>query len=152
MLDGYFKAAEGSTTVLDTELGYIYGLDIGLADLEGYVEYSSSVSYETPDGIGTGMTLTTFRGGEEWETYTIIIFGDLDGNSYVNSGDVSICLNEVHGMTGWSVEGGDEYAHYLVKAANVRKDLFITVADYNMINLHALGMEVIDQVTGTLES
>ena len=147
----------------EDSLWYVYGLEEIMSldlllgeyiDVQGdgrivVTKHNAYTSY-----YGTGATIDVYDNvtGELVESFTIIIFGDLDGNSYVNSGDVSICLNEVHGMTGWSVEGGDEYAHYLVKAANVRKDLFITVADYNMINLHALGMEVIDQVTGTLES
>ena len=147
----------------EDSLWYVYGLEEIMSldlllgeyiDVQGdgrivVTKHNAYTSY-----YGTGATIDVYDNvtGEHVESFTIIIFGDLDGNSYVNSGDVSICLNEVHGMTGWSVEGGDEYAHYLVKAANVRKDLFITVADYNMINLHALGMEVIDQVTGTLES
>ncbi|MBP3329989.1 MAG: dockerin type I repeat-containing protein [Clostridia bacterium] len=139
-LQGYFKAAEGSTTVLDTELGYIYGLDIGLADLEGYVEYSSSVSYETPDGIGTGMTLTTFRGGEEWETYTIIIFGDLNGDGVIDIYDSSILAAIVNGDI--EIEEGDP----ILFAADLNGDTAIDIYDLAFLNAVVNGEVEIEQV------
>ena len=128
MLDGYFKAAEGSTTVIDEELGYIYGLDIGLSDLEGYVEYSSSVSYETPDGIGTGMTLTTFRGGEVWEEYTIVIFGDLNGDGVIDIYDASILAAIVNGDM--ELEEGDA----ILFAADLNGDTVADIYDLAILN------------------
>ncbi len=140
MLDGYFKAAEGTTTVLDTELGYIYGLDIGLSDLDGFVDYSASVSYETPDGIGTGMTLTTFRGGEEWETYTIIIFGDLNGDGVIDIYDASILAAIVNGDM--ELEEGDA----ILFAADLNGDTAVDIYDLAILNAVVNGETEIGQV------
>ena len=140
MLDGYFKAAEGSTTVIDEELGYIYGLDIGLSDLEGYVEYSSSVSYETPDGIGTGMTLTTFRGGEVWEEYTIVIFGDLNGDGVIDIYDSSILAAIVNGDI--EFEEGDA----ILFAADLNGDTAVDIYDLAILNAVVNGEVEIEQV------
>ncbi|MBE6783819.1 MAG: hypothetical protein E7536_07380 [Ruminococcaceae bacterium] len=140
MLDGYFKAEEGTTTVIDTELGYIYGLDIGLADLEGYVDYSSSVSYETPDGIGTGMTLTTYRGGVEWETYTIIIFGDLNGDGVIDIYDASILAAIVNGDM--ELEEGDA----ILFAADLNGDTAVDIYDLAILNAVVNGETEITQV------
>ena len=140
MLDGYFKEAEGTTTVIDTELGFIYGLDIGLMDLEGYVEYSSSVSYETPDGIGTGATLTTFRGGEEWETYTIVIFGDLNGDGVIDIYDASILAAMVNGDM--ELEEGD----VLLFAADLNGDTAVDIYDLAILNAVVNGETEIGQV------
>ena len=140
MLDGYFKAAEGSTTVIDTELGYIYGLDIGLSDLEDYVDYSSSVSYETPDGIGTGMTLTTYRGGEEWETYTIVIFGDLNGDGVIDIYDASILAAIVNGDM--ELEEGDA----ILFAADLNGDTAVDIYDLAILNAVVNGETEIAQV------
>ena len=128
MLDGYFKSKDGATTVIDTELGYIYGLDIGLADLEDFVEYSQSVSYETPDGIGTGMTLTTFRSGEEWETYTIVIFGDLNGDGVIDIYDASILAAMVNGDM--EVDENSPISF----AADLNDDTAIDIYDLTIIN------------------
>ena len=140
MLDGYFKAAEGSTTVIDENLGYIYGLEIGLADLEGYVEYSKSVSYETPDGIGTGMTLTTFRGGNEWETYTIVIFGDLNGDGVIDIYDSSVLAAIVNGDM--ELEEGD----VILFAADLNGDTAVDVYDLAILNSVVNGETEIAQI------
>ena len=139
MLDGYFKEAEGSTTVLDTERGYIYGLDIGLMDLEGYVEYSVSVSYEIPDGIGTGMTLITFRDGNEWEKYTIIIFGDLNGDGVIDIYDSSVLAAIVNGDM--EIEEGSAISF----AADLNDDTAIDVFDLMILNAAVNGETEISQ-------
>ena len=140
MLDGYFKAAEGTTTVLDTELMYIYGLEIGLTDLEGFVEYSSGVSYETPDGIGTGMTLVTFRDGEVWETYTIVIFGDLNSDGVIDIYDSSILAAIVNGDM--EPEEGD----VILFAADLNGDTAVDIYDLAILNSVVNGETEITQV------
>ena len=140
MLDGYFREATGSTTVINKELGYIYGLDIGLMDLEGYVEYSKSVSYETPDGIGTGMLLTTYRDGEEWETYTIIIFGDLNGDGVIDIYDASVLAAIVNGDM--ELEEG----HPILFAADLNGDTAVDIYDLAIINAVVNGETEIGQI------
>ncbi|MBQ7956834.1 MAG: hypothetical protein IJ279_02260 [Clostridia bacterium] len=138
-LQGYFRAAEGSATVLDKELGLIYGLDVGLTDLEGYVEYSSDVSYETPYGIGTGNVLTTYRGGEEWEIYTIIIFGDLNSDGVIDIYDSSILAAMVNGDM--ETEEGDA----IVFAADLNNDTAIDIYDLAILNSVVNGETEISQ-------
>lgn len=162
------------TTVIDREgltvddytedsLWYVYGLEELMTRsllLEEYIDVQGDgrivvTKYSTVSQYyGTGSRIDVYDNvtNELVESFTIIIFGDVDGNSYVNAGDVSIVNNEVLGLTGWSVEGLDEYKHFLVKAANIRSDYFIDIADMNYINLHTLGMETINQVEGKLES
>ncbi len=140
MLDGYFREATDSTTVINKELGYIYGLDIGLSDLEGYVEYSKSVSYETPDGIGTGMVLTTYRSGEEWETYTIIIFGDLNGDGVIDIYDASILAAIVNG----DMELEEDSP--ILFAADLNGDTAVDIYDLAILNAVVNGETEIGQV------
>lgn len=97
MIGGYFKEEDGSTTVIDRELGFIYGLDIGLDDIEDYVDYAENVTVSLSDGVGTGSVVTTYRGEEEWETFVIIIFGDLNGDGVVDIYDASILAAIVNG-------------------------------------------------------
>ena len=140
MLDGYFRAATGSTTVIDEELGFIYGLEIGLDDLEGYVEYSKSVSYETTDGIGTGMLLTTYRDGEIWATYTIIIFGDLNGDGVIDIYDASILAAIVNGDM--ELEEGDA----ILFAADLNGDTAVDIYDLAILNAVVNGETEISQL------
>ena len=140
MLDGYFKAAAGSTTVIDTELGFIYGLEIGLDDLEGYVEYSKSVSYDAANGIGTGSVLTTYRDGNAWETYTIIIFGDLNGDGVIDIYDASVLAAIVNGDM--ELEDGDP----ILFASDLNGDTAVDIYDLAILNAVVNGETEIGQV------
>ncbi len=138
-LEGYFRAAEGSTTVIDEELGLIYGLDIGLENLEGYVEYSESVTVKLSDGVGTGSILTVYRNGEIWKTYTIVIFGDLNGDGVVDIYDASILAAMVNGDM--EVEEEDP----IFFAADLYNDTAIDVYDLTTINSAVNGETEISQ-------
>ena len=127
-LEGYFKAAEGSTTVINEELGFIYGLDIGLENLEGYVEYSQSVTVELSQGVATGSVLTVYRDGEIWKTYTIVIIGDLNTDGVVDIYDASILAAMVNGDM--EVEEDDP----VFFAADLNDDTAIDVYDLAIIN------------------
>ncbi len=127
-LNGYFKATEGTTTVIDEELGYIYGLDIGLSDLEGYVEYSENVTVEITDGVGTGSEVITYLNGEVWETYMIVIFGDLNGDGVLDIYDASILAAIVNGDM--ELEEGD----VILFASDLNGDTAIDIYDLAILN------------------
>ena len=99
---------------------------------------------------GTGSIINVYDNvtGELVESFRIIIFGDIDGDSYANGVDLSIISEEVLGLTGWSIEGIDEYCAYKVKAANLRPDGVIDGQDKALLNRHVLSLGEIDQVTG----
>ncbi len=139
MLEGYFKAAEGRATVIDEELRFIYGLDIGLADLEDYVDYTASVTYKLSAGVGTGSIVTTFRDGEEWKTYTIVIFGDLNGDGVIDIYDASILAAIVNGDM--ELEEGD----VLLFAADLNNDTAVDVYDLAILNSVVNGETEISQ-------
>ncbi len=144
MIDGYFKAAEGSTTVINEELGCIYGLGFCLRDrdLEDYVEYSSSVSYEIPDGIGTGAVLQTYRGGKAWKTYTIVIFGDLNGDGVADIYDSSFLAAIVNGDM--EFEDGD----VRLIASDLNGDTAVDIYDLAILNAVINGETEITQAPG----
>ncbi len=84
-----FFPAEGTNTVIDTEKGLIYGLEEGLYDLEDFVGYKGcTLEYvETPNGFGTGTVVNLIVFGQVYESYTIVIFGDLTGDGVVDTYD-----------------------------------------------------------------
>lgn len=127
-LEGYFKAAEGSATVIDEERGFIYGLDIGIESLEGYVEFSESVTVELSDGVGTGSVVTVYRNGEVWKTYTIVIFGDLNTDGVVDIYDASVFAAIVNG----DMEVEENSAEFF--AADLNDDTAIDIYDLAIIN------------------
>ena len=139
-IGGYFREAEGMTTVINKELGYIYGLDIGLDNIEDYVEYASNVTVELSDGVGTGSVVTTYRSGEEWEKYIIVVFGDLNGDGVIDIYDASILAAIVNGDM--ELEEGD----VLIFAADLNGDTAVDVYDLAILNAVVNGETEILQV------
>ncbi|MBE6783338.1 MAG: hypothetical protein E7536_04940 [Ruminococcaceae bacterium] len=140
MTGGYFREAEGSTTVINKDLGFIYGLDIGLADIEEYVEYATNVSYELSSGVGTGSAVTTYLNGEEWETYIIIIFGDLNSDGVIDIYDASILAAIVNG----DMEVEEDSA--IAFASDLNGDTAIDIYDLAILNAVVNGETEISQV------
>ncbi len=154
-------AAPGSTTVIDRENGYIYGLEEMLTakilddDFLDYEGDGKLVIKPAPSGssrYGTGAVVELYSNvdGSLVESFTIIVFGDLNGDSVVNGLDVSIADDEAFYITEWSLEGSDDYAAHLVFAANLDKNAVIDNIDVNIIKHHTLGVAEIDQTTGKL--
>ncbi len=154
-------AAPGSSTIIDRENGYIYGLEELLTAKildDNFLDYEGDgklVIKPAPTGsnrYGTGAVVELYNNadGSLVETFTIIVFGDLNGDSVVNGLDVSIADDEAFWITEWSVEGSDEYEAYLVFAANLDKNAVIDNIDVSIIKHHTLGVAEIDQTTGKL--
>ncbi len=90
----YFRANADSTCVIDGD--YIYGLQTRLTknaltgtylDFEGVeVEVNAAT---TGRFIGTGSTVVVTYPDGAVETYTIIVYGDMDGNGSVDNSDIS---------------------------------------------------------------
>ena len=140
VLTDYFGAAKNSSTVIDKERMYIYGLDIGLNDIESYVEYSPNVTIEISDGIGTGSVVTTYLNGEEWENYIIIIFGDLNSDGVIDIYDSSVLAAIINGDM--EVEEDSE----LFFAADLNNDTAVDIYDLAILNAVVNGEIEIEQV------
>ena len=119
---------------------YIYGLDIGLNDIESYVEYSPNVAIEISDGIGTGSVVTTYLNGEEWENYIIIIFGDLNSDGVIDIYDSSVLAAIINGDM--EVEEDSE----LFFAADLNNDTAVDIYDLAILNAVVNGEIEIEQV------
>ncbi len=95
----YFEAKEGTTTIIDKENGFIYGLEEGIEDLEAFVSYGGGVIEYIPTalGYGTGTVVNFVVNGEIRETYTIVIFGDVNGDGVVDTTDYAVLSFVVNG-------------------------------------------------------
>ncbi len=82
---------EDSTAVIDKDTKTIYGLEEGLSSLEDFVDVNGcELDYhETANGFGTGTTVDIIVGGEVVDTYTIVIFGDVNGDGVVDNFDLA---------------------------------------------------------------
>lgn len=80
-----------STGYVDDTREYVYGVPAGTATtaFENYFTVTNGGSF-TVSGNGTGATLTVKdSGGNDVKTYTVIIFGDVDGTSTVTGDDMA---------------------------------------------------------------
>ena len=123
-------AREGSTTVIDNERGFIYGLYVGPDEATLNAEYLEVIGnghlvYEYGSFIGTGTVVKLINDytGNVDATYQIVIFGDVNGDGIVNSGDVSL-LSTV-ATRAYSFEAGSAEAF----AADVVADGTINTSD-----------------------
>ncbi len=76
----------------DPYKNYIYGLDEGYESISNYVTVAEGTGVaelvETPNGNGTGALFNVYDiYGDLYKSYTIIIFGDVNGDAYADGQD-----------------------------------------------------------------
>ena len=143
------EAAEGSTTVIDTQRHYIYGLKTQLTETELVDEYLNVIGNGTlvvhaKDGtIGTGtvVELVSNYTGDVLETYQLVIFGDLNGDGIINSTDTT----DVRMMRARLKDA--TFNNPYTFAADVVEDSNINSSDETSIRMLAARIATIDQVT-----
>ena len=116
---------------------------------DGYYTITAVGSFSR---FGTGAIVEVWdnnapEGEGPAETFYIVIYGDVNGDSAVNSLDGSIVKEEALYNTDWS---RGEVDTLKVMAADLVKDGKIKNADADIIYNTALGVTTIDQATGTV--
>ncbi|MBR4727031.1 MAG: InlB B-repeat-containing protein [Clostridia bacterium] len=148
---------EDATTVIDrngltvddydpaTSYWYVYGLEEMIdEDLlrEQYCDVSGDgyftvtrVNNRYAPWTGTGTVIDVYDAvtGRLVESFWIIIYGDLDGNAYIDTDDSLMLRNEMSGTTYWFYDDEEEYCHYRAKAADINKDGALSANDANAI-------------------
>lgn len=133
-----------STTVIsDSKRGYIYGLDEGYADIASYVtvtEGTGSAEFvPTALGNGTGSVLNIYTiRGTLYKSYTIILFGDVNGDCKINGEDSVIVSCIENGM--------GEYSDCVKFAADTDFDDAVGQSDIDQINSYAIGLGTVSQI------
>ncbi len=167
--DAEYWATSGNdcTTVIDRtgDNWYVYGLHIDLLvdagkwlenDIDTYVDVSGDGYYEVTDFkakdgvVGTGTVINVYDNvtGELVETFTIIIYGDINGDGNITKNDASLALAEADGTTNWSKRYHEDYTHYKAKAAAVNGSGIFNDADPRLLDYYAAMLIDIDQVAG----
>lgn len=154
---------EGSTTVIDRDEMIIYGLKTTLSesilrnqflDVEGDGYFTITVANGMAGFYGTGAKVELYDNadpsGKPIETYTIIVFGDLNGDARINATDDSMISDELSAADFdalWSYASLPGYDKYKVMAADLNSDGLINATDRSTISNVTLGSEQINQVT-----
>lgn len=122
------EATEGKSTVIDNENYLIYGLEEGLSNLDDFISCDGCtlVYNETKNGFGTGTTVDVIVDGEKVATYTVVIFGDVNGDGFVDAFDVSMISAVANFETQFSQGSAYEMA------ADVSKDGAIDAIDLSI--------------------
>lgn len=145
--DAYFTAAEGSTTVIDNENMVISGIGTQLrsaAFIADYLAYSGvSVDVELSNGrfVGTDSTVTVTYADNTVKVYTVVVYGDINGDGNITSSDISAIQSAI-------VSGDtDQFTNAQSLAANVNEDRRINSTDTALIKRAVIGAITIDQVS-----
>ena len=134
----------GTPAVIDEENRRIYGLPVGLSgnsELKEYVKVTGKAVIRTTSteyGYGTGSITTLNIDGVPVKSYTLIIFGDLDGDAICDISD----LTPVLGYAGGSMVCEDLN---IIFAGDLTNDGTIDVNDLTTYLLVNSGAMVIDQ-------
>ena len=150
-------------TVTDSVVGYITGLETRLTKakllstyltVEGDGRLEVTLTKYKVCGTGAKVDVIDNVTGEIVETYYIIIYGDVNGDSSIDATDASMLGTEAAGLTSWSnetwleTETPENYDYCKVLAADVDGDGYITATDSTAIDDVSLWVATVDQQTG----
>lgn len=118
--------------VVDNETGYVYGVPAG-ADANDYFAVENG-SFSIAETVTGAVLIVKNAAGEPFAAYTLIIFGDVNGDGEVTATDANTVANASLG----GVIDGDAYLF----AADVNGDTEITATDANIVANASLGGEI----------
>lgn len=138
---------EGSETVLDKDKKYIRGVAPGATDnLDAYVYATVGKVTITPAkenaGIGTGSKVELIHAGTKYDSYTLIIAGDINGDGYVDYMDLL--------LLDWYQAYGVSFSGVQKLAADITGDGKVNSADVIALDTYLNFECEIDQATGEI--
>lgn len=132
------KATNGAS--IQPSRSYISGLYEGFKDISEFITVTDG-SYEfiqTTNGNGTGSVVNIYDiYGNIFKSYTIIIFGDVNGDCYADGQDAVVAS--------FIIDSPDAFENHLNYAADVDFDGSVTETDYYIISGYAIGLDFVLQ-------
>lgn len=129
-----------STAAIDHENGTIMGLSSNLDSLDGYVELSDPSCNLSYDSLGTDSIVYVECDGEIVDAYTVIIFGDVNGDSWYDGQDAVLVSCLANGML-----TKDNVSEAVYTAADCNHDGVIDEADVALLNEAGMLLTNVDQ-------
>ena len=138
----------GTDIVIDTDhdINFIYGFtsvvqnnaELSPETMSNFITPTGNATYtlESNDGAyGTGAVLHLFDAdGEPVDDYTIIIFGDIDGDCIVDSNDAVSIISAISNVEEWS--WGDVADNAKMFACDINGDDGVFSEDFNVVELY----------------
>lgn len=140
---------EGATTVIDSDRKFIYGLKLMITEselLNDYLCVSGNGRLEiTTDsgfvGTGTRVLLVDNATDETVDTYTVVLFGDVDGDGLISNPDIAALKNRNAQIVPYSMDEASAFACDLIA------DDVISNQDLSVLKSVFAGIITIDQAT-----
>ena len=129
----------GSTTIIDSRQMFIYGLSEFSSDLTLFASPvgSYTLNYDLHEQVfmGTGAYVYVMEGTSQKALYTVVLFGDLNGDGMIDESDDAIMANIISGTgdTSKFFVGGPFFT-----AADLNGDGKIDTADQTILTSRAI--------------
>lgn len=141
------EAFPDSDTVIDKSENLIYGLSLGLVSLENHVVPIGGATFEVEKSsefiCGTGTVVNVMINGNVYRSYTVVIFGDTNGDGNIDGVDAGSLVDYENQRASWAPATN---AYYLI-AGDVNRDGNIDSVDAGMLVDTENGYMTIDQLT-----
>lgn len=139
------------TTVIDYENKLIYGLAPGLSTLADFVEVQGKGcvmnTVKSGNYIGTGSVVEIRKNTAVMDSYTVVIFGDLDGDGWYDGQDSIFVDLLANGILSEATLGKAKYT-----AADCNRDGAIDNSDVALLNYAGLLLAEIQQTYPTAQT
>jgi uncharacterized protein (DUF2141 family) len=125
----------------------IYGLTAGLTSLQGYIDVPSgyAVTYEAnQNGFGTGTVVNVEKDDVKVNSFTVIIFGDVNGDGNIDSIDAGKLVDYENYVLHWDPAADAAY----LKAGDLNGDGNVDSIDAGIAVDAQNYFAAIDQSTG----
>ncbi len=131
-----------TTVTSDPQTNYIYGLTEGYESIYDYITVTEGTAttefLPTENGNGTGTLLNIYDiYGELYKSYTIIIFGDVNGDCYADGQD-AVIISAIANNFG-------TYSNPIKYAADVDFDGSVNENDYYITSDYAIKLDLVFQ-------
>lgn len=138
---------EGTSIVIDYSNKYIYGIDAGIQSIKPYVytDEGYTISEITAkQGFGTSAKVNLMLENDVVETYTVVLFGDVNGDGWYDGQDAVLVNMIANGML-----TREQVGEAVWMAADCNHDGVIDQGDVDLLNRAGLLLSKVDQTKPT---
>ncbi len=131
-----------STAVVDFTTNTITGFDAGSTELDDYLSATNNGYVFTclSETICTGAVVELTDGETLINSYTVVIFGDIDGDGWYDANDAFLVNMIANGLI-----SADSLSEAQFKAADCNHDGVVDSADFYLLNQASIMLDDIDQ-------